>query len=57
MFIYMINVCILGTSRGKQVYVVDGKNEVIKFTIFIVLYAVQYQKKYYKNRNKIISLM
>jgi hypothetical protein len=37
--------------RGKQVYVADGKNEIIKLAILIALHIVQYQNKYYKNRN------
>jgi len=28
-------------SRGMQVYVVDGKNEIIKFAILIALHIVQ----------------
>ena len=44
-------------SRGKQVDVIDGKNEIIKFTIFIALHAVQYQKqilqKQKQNKKKI----
>jgi hypothetical protein len=31
-------------SRGKQVYVADGKNEIIKFAILIALQTVQFQK-------------
>jgi len=31
-------------SRGKQVYVAYGKNEIIKFAILIALHIVQYQK-------------
>jgi hypothetical protein len=31
-------------SRGRQVYVADGKNEIIKFAILIALHIVQYQK-------------
>jgi len=32
-------------SRGKQVYVADGKNEIVKFAILIALHIVQYQKQ------------
>jgi hypothetical protein len=30
------------SSRGKQVYVADSKNEMIKFAILIALHIVQY---------------
>ena len=44
-------------SRGKQVYVANGKNEIIKFAILIVLHIVQYQKQILqKRKHKIISL-
>ena len=45
-------------SRGKQVYVADGKNEItrIKFAILIALHIVQYQKQILQKQNhKIIS--
>jgi len=42
MFIYLIK-CMhtRKVSRGKQVYVADGKNEIIKFAILIALHIVQ----------------
>jgi len=42
MFIYPIK-CIdtRKVIRGKQVYVADGKNEIIKFAILIALHIVQ----------------
>jgi len=45
MFIYPIK-CMhtRNVSRGKQVYVAYGKNEIIKFAILIALHIVQYQK-------------
>jgi hypothetical protein len=43
-------------SRGKQVYVADSKNEIIKFAILIALHIVQYQKQILqKHKHKIIS--
>jgi hypothetical protein len=32
-------------SRGKQVYLADGKKEIIKFEILNALHIVQYQKQ------------
>ena len=45
MFIYLMK-CMLprNVSRGKQVYVADGKNEIIKFAILNALHIVQYQQ-------------
>ena len=46
-------------SGGKQVCVVDGKNEIIKFAILIncITHIVQYQKQILqKQKHKIISL-
>ena len=32
-------------SRGKQVYLADGKKEIIKFAILFALRIVQYKKQ------------
>jgi len=53
MFIYLIK-CMhsRNISRGKQVYVADGKNEIIKFAILIALHVVQYQKQILQNQKQ-----
>jgi hypothetical protein len=35
----------------KQVYMFDGKNEIVKFPILIALHIVQYQTQILQNRN------